>query len=417
MIFKRGTDVLVVGAGPVGLLAASTLAKEGVGVRIVDEEWRTGTHSYALALHPSTIRILEDLDIPGAGLERGRTVEAISFYEGAERHAEARLDGLPSERPVVVLPQSDLEELLEDALRERRVPVRWNHRLSAFESGDDRVVARLDRLEKSSSGYAVSGTEWSIEGSSTTAAKMLLGADGHRSSVRRILDIGFPVVRRPEVYAVFEIESRYAMPPELRVVLDEDVTSALWPLPGGRYRWSFQLREEDLQAPERAKGRLAVQVGMSAFPHVSREALEALLRERAPWFDVPVGEIRWSLLVRFEHRLAERLGSGRVWLAGDAAHVTGPVGMWSMNHGAREVVDLARRMAATLAGGEADLETYENETRATWCGLLGLEGAPRAAEDADPWVAERADRILGCLPVSGEDLREAAGRLKLLPPD
>jgi 2-polyprenyl-6-methoxyphenol hydroxylase-like FAD-dependent oxidoreductase len=147
---------------------------------------------------------------------------------------------------------------------------------------------------------------------------------------------------------------------------------------------------------------------------VTRERLLELLRERAPWFDAEVGEIRWSLVVRFEARLASRFGRGRAWLAGDSGHVTGPVGVQSMNVGLREGADLAERLAAIRGGGSAELlEEYGRERTAEWRALLGFDGPPAARAGTDPWVAQNAARILPCLPASGEALRELAGRLGL----
>ena len=128
-------------------------------------------------------------------------------------------------------------------------------------------------------------------------------------------------------------------------------TDAVWPLPDGYCRWSFQLA--DFTAPEssRVKDRIGLQLGTSQFPVLAEENLHALLAERASWFGGRVDEIDWRIVVRFESRLAEGFGNGRLWLAGDAGHMTGPVGMQSMNVGLREANELARIIHEPAHGG------------------------------------------------------------------
>ena len=120
MIAHDETEVLVVGAGPVGMLTALLLADGGIKVRIIDEEWRTGTHSYACALHRRTLKLLDRLGLAQPVLARGRRLDSVGIYDEATRLGEMRLapdgDGFPL---AVVLPQSGLEELLEQRLNQQ----------------------------------------------------------------------------------------------------------------------------------------------------------------------------------------------------------------------------------------------------------------------------------------------------------
>src|SRR2546427_8426579 len=128
-------DVLVVGAGPTGLMTALGLAREGVRVRIVDRAHRPASHSYACLLHPRSLRILERVGLGSAALQAGRRVDTVTFYDDNVRSAQLDLTSLPGPYGfAVVLPQSELEDLLEERLRAAHgIQVEWNHRLSDLE--------------------------------------------------------------------------------------------------------------------------------------------------------------------------------------------------------------------------------------------------------------------------------------------
>ena len=107
---QNHTEVLVVGAGPVGMLTALLLAESGIRVKIIDQESRTATHSYACALHPHTLKLLGQAGLAADVQKLGHPVDAIAFYEGKVRRAELKLSELLVGSPgVVVLPQSALE--------------------------------------------------------------------------------------------------------------------------------------------------------------------------------------------------------------------------------------------------------------------------------------------------------------------
>jgi 2-polyprenyl-6-methoxyphenol hydroxylase-like FAD-dependent oxidoreductase len=132
-----------------------------------------------------------------------------------------------------------------------------------------------------------------------------------------------------------------------------------------------------------------------------------LLAERAPWFEGSIETLEWRKIVRFERRLADRFGQGRVWLAGDSAHLTGPGGVQSMNVGIREAEMLARGIMDVKRGrvGVHALETYNEERITEWQRLLGVEPFP--ARPADTWLDEHLDELLPSLPFSGRALEAA----------
>jgi 2-polyprenyl-6-methoxyphenol hydroxylase-like FAD-dependent oxidoreductase len=418
MFAKKDPEVLVVGAGPVGLLAALVLAKRGVRVEIVDRDWRTGAHSYALALHGHALKLLAGCGVFQDVLQRATRVHSVGLYAGADRKAEFCLSDDGDEMSaLVVLRQDILERLLEEALHDLGVDVQWNHEVTRLAPHDDRVDVTIDTLEKASTGYAIARQEWTVKKSAHLSVPLVIGADGHRSLVRRALGIEFAQVGPSQHYAVFEMKTDVDLDAEMRLMLGEQTTDVVWPLPDRFCRWSFQLLDVSAPTAPRVKDRLAVQIGRTDFAALATDNFRSLLAQRAPWFTGHIEEITWRLVVFFERRLASRFGSGRVWLAGDAGHTTGPAGMQSMNVGLGEAWQLAEIMASILRDGQspAQFQEYNCERLAQWRQLLGLEGGLHPGPDTDPWIAQNFDRLLSCLPASGDDLERLTQQVGAVP--
>ena len=189
MLRKDQTEVLVVGAGPVGMVTALLLAESGVKVKIIDQESRTAAHSYACALHPRTLKLLDQLRLADDVLLLGRRIDTIGFYEGESKRAEMKFSELPADFPfLVVLTQNALEGLLEQKLTQHEsVTVGWNHRLTELRSMSDAVIATIDKLGQSAKGYIIPEMDWEVMKTLQTQAAFVVGADGHDSHVRQCL--------------------------------------------------------------------------------------------------------------------------------------------------------------------------------------------------------------------------------------
>jgi 2-polyprenyl-6-methoxyphenol hydroxylase-like FAD-dependent oxidoreductase len=401
MLRHSDPEVLVVGAGPVGLMAALFLQQHGIRVEVIDTHQRTTQHSYALAIHPRTLRILDEAGLSEGLIGAGRKLTKIAYYEGRERRAEIDYSVLPSRHPyLLVLRQSLLERAAEGALGQKKLKVLWGHRLQSLGADDAPPRAEVATLDQVATGYPVARAEWLVVRSETIRPAYVIGADGYDSAVRRMAGIDMETHGAGQVFSVYEIEAAGDLPTEARVILDPDVTSVYWPLEEGRCRWGFQIQD--------AAGHQA-----------SMERLEQLIAARAPWCTARPTQIYWSTMGLFESRVARSFGKGGVWLAGDAAHQAAPIGVHSMNSGLVEARELATRMTRILREGGAAglLEEYAASTHEAWQGLLGASiptrtapAAPpagrevRALPGADPWVRQVGARIRACVPASGEDL-------------
>jgi len=400
MTEEREPEVLVVGAGPVGLMAALFLERQGVAVEVIDQDQRVAQHSYALPLHPRTLDLLEEAGLLAAVLGRGRRLPGMAFYEGNDRRAAVDFARLGLKHPFLfVLRQSALERQAEDELARRGVTVRWTHRLEALRVADGRVEAEVAWLDEVASGYPIARTEWVVVGKKVRRPAFVIGADGWNSSVRRMLGIETEDAGGTLTLSVYEFEARGEMPDEARVVLETAAQGVYWPLEPGRCRWGFQIASAADHEP-------------------TVERLRDLLSRRAPWFAARPDNLYWSTLVQFDRRAARAFAAGPVFLAGDAAHISTPVGAFSMNGGIEEAHDLAAGIGRVLRQGApiGSLHQQAAARRDAWRRHLGLPGAGggvTAGPAAGEWVRRNADRIAASIPASGAALAAALGQAGL----
>jgi 3-(3-hydroxy-phenyl)propionate hydroxylase len=215
----------------------------------------------------------------------------------------------------------------------------------------------------------------------------VVGADGYGSLTRRLLASDLAQTGPPMTYALLEFEAPVAEPTRMTIALTDGATDVLWPLGSTRGRFGLQV------PPDSAA---------TAAPADPWDLVHA----RAPWFERGPGVVDWETSVAFRPCLARSFGGGRVWLAGDAAHLTSPVGVQSMNVGLREAHDLGRRLAAILRGVRETklLRFYNEEREREWKMLLGVHDRLRARSGVAPWVRALGPRLVAVLPASGHDL-------------
>jgi 2-polyprenyl-6-methoxyphenol hydroxylase-like FAD-dependent oxidoreductase len=272
----------------------------------------------------------------------------------------------------------------------------------------------VEELTGTSTGYIVPHWETVVRQRFDLRAKFLLGADGYHSLVRQRLGLETIGTTERELFGAYEFLTSDEPHDEVRVVLDSGSTSVLWPLPGNKCRWNFQLLHSDMpDFPE--KERRALRLSDESTDEKIRVFVEGLARKRAPWFKLSIKEVTWCSEVAFEHRCVKEFGVGRCWLAGDAAHQGGPVGVQSMNAGFTEAKTLAGTFekAMQAQGGEELLLAFSRAQLARWQQLLGLTGGLKAGPTTNPWIKERAPRMLAHLPATDSSLERLAAQLRL----
>ncbi len=388
MMHSHKTEVLIVGAGPVGLTTGLALAERDIHVTLIDKARRTNLHSYCLALHPHSLRLLHDLGVAEDLIAEGMTVETIEVHRGHQRFATINLNLVEGRYPfILVLPQSMLENALETRLKELGIQVEWDHEANEIREYDQGVGVSIDILGDVPKGYPIMQMNRMVTGGSRYVADFLVGADGYHSLVRRTATITYQNFDAEEFYFVYEFASDEKITPTVHLVLDDEGACVFWPIGENRGRWSFQIpRGTNFQS--------------------SLENLKTMLERRAPWFRPAPSEIEWYSCVRFENRCAERFGREHIWLAGDAAHLTSPIGAQSMNNGLREGMDLAWRIFEILRNNASHnlLEIYNTNCLKTWDAMMKRAEHVRVLTEADPWAGEHRARLASSMPASGKDL-------------
>ncbi len=329
------TDVLIVGAGPTGLVLALWLTRMGVRVRIVDKTAEPGTTSRALAVQARTLEFYSQVGLADAVVEQGRKTIAANLWVGGKRAAHAVLGemgtGLSPFPYALIFPQDEHERLLVERLNEAGVQVERRTELIKFEDAAGRVIAHLK------------GPDGNQE---TCEAAYIAGCDGAHSTVREALQIGFPGGVYDHLFYVADVEASGAtINGELNIGLDTADFLAVFPLKGeGRARLIGTVRQE----AEHQHDELS-------WNDVSRRVLE--------WMPIDVERVNWFSTYRVHHRVAAHFRKGRAFLLGDAAHIHSPVGGQGMNTGIGDAVNLAWKLAAVLQGrAEASLlDSYEPE--------------------------------------------------------
>ncbi|MEU4068372.1 FAD-dependent oxidoreductase [Streptomyces wedmorensis] len=341
---KADSDVIVVGAGPVGLALTLDLARRGLTVRLLERGRGTFEGSRAKGLQPRTLEVLDDLGLAAAALAAGGDYPPMGLHLGPctktwRMHAAAPDSAGTPYGDILLLPQYATAALLHTAVEQLGVRVDFGARAVAITQDDDGCAVRLDDGRRLTARYVV-------------------GADGGSSTVRKAAGIAFEG-------ATDEAD---------RMLLVDAAVDGLsrdhwhvWPRAGGR-----SVAACPLPGGDRFQIMIKVRPGEAVHARdLTDPALAALFRRRVGR-SLTLRDISWSSVFRPNVRLAERYRDRRLLLCGDAAHVHTPAGAQGLNTGVQDAHNLGWKLHQVLAGADDTLlDSYEGERRPVAARVLG----------------------------------------------
>ena len=333
-------DVLIVGGGPTGLALACLCRRMGVELKIIDKKSGPSTTSKAIGLQYRVSEILAWMGVVDRFLEIGESPTPVNIYEGSRRLVRFEFDlgniqtGQNAFVPCpIMLQQSETERLLVELLLSRGAEVEWGAELLDFEQNDNEVVSRIRFPD---------GHEQHIRSS------WLVSCEGAHSVARKAAGISFEGKTYPQSFAIADVRIKWPIArQENHVWMHPSGSFAALPLPGGSDIWRlfFEMKS-----------------GEDAAQEVTLPLIRTLMAERSGFTGGEISEPIWLSSFRINCRMVNRFRSGRVFVAGDAAHIHSPTGGQGITTGVQDAANLAWKLARVINGApESLLDTYQEE--------------------------------------------------------
>jgi 2-polyprenyl-6-methoxyphenol hydroxylase-like FAD-dependent oxidoreductase len=384
-------EVLIVGAGPTGLVLACELARRQVPFRLIDAAAQPSNASRGKGLQPRSLEVFDDLGIAEQAIAGGRFHLPMRMYQADGRYLDRDLHAGRVPTPdapydsSMVIPQWRTEGLLRDKLAALGTQVEFGTALQSLEQDDSGVTATLSR-----------------DGSAQTVrVAWMVACDGGRSRTRGMLGVDF-IGETLETHRMYVADVKAPQ-------LSRDVWH-VWGAEGNLVGMA------PLPATDQFQFQASIGMDMPAEPTLA--LLQQLLEERSGRNDIRLEAPAWMSFWRANLRMVDRYRIGRVFLAGDAAHVHSPAGGQGMNTGMQDAYNLGWKLAAVIAGADdALLDTYEEERIPVAARVLGISNAllekaaqgryfaaPRGAETLQLDITYRGHRL-------AQEHRAAPGRI------
>ena len=356
------TDVLIVGAGPTGLMLANQLVRRGVRALIIDRHAGPSRETKALGVQARSLEIYAQLGIIERALELGTPSHGAYLWARGRKMAHVPIGQAGKDLTpypyILILGQDANERIMGEKLRDSGLSVQWNTELTGLEQPPGHVAVTLRQGD---------GTVRNL------TAAWVAGCDGARSAVRELNRITFPGAPYEHVFFVADVEVKGSMvPAEVNVYLWRDGFHLFFPMKGQDHWRIVGI------LPRALRGRQDVDFE-AVIPSVRGEAGASLEFKSCAWFST----------YRIHHRAASHFRAGRCFVLGDAAHVHSPVGAQGMNTGLQDAYNLAWKLALVVAG-QADeklLESYEGERLPVAQRLLSTTDRGFKLAVSDSWIA------------------------------
>jgi 2-polyprenyl-6-methoxyphenol hydroxylase-like FAD-dependent oxidoreductase len=332
------TDVLIVGAGPTGLALACQLIRYGVDFVIVDDKETTTPHSKAIGVQARTLEIYEQIGLADKLIAAGQIVEKVRMFAGGKVRGEAEFKelgkGLSPYPYVLIVEQGRHERLLYDHIKSNGRDVAWQTELISFQQDEAGVKASVKRAGSSAD---------------TIEAKYMVACDGAKSLVRHSLGLNFAGSTFERMFYVADVQLDWEFGHDaLQVFLMRNSLLAFFPMVGEkRYRIVGTFPEE-----------FSKDEGDVLYDEVEERIKTDTELER-----IDLSHVNWFSTYKVHTRHVDKFSVGRVFLAGDSAHIHSPAGAQGMNTGIQDGYNLAWKLAFVLknkSSGEL-LNTYNEE--------------------------------------------------------
>lgn len=335
-------DVLVVGAGPTGLMLASALHRFGVRTRIVDRLIDRAHESRALVVQARSLEIFRDLGAEEALRRRGNKATRVAIHLTAKRHFVVTFDdigAIDTEFPFILfISQAETEAVLANHLGSVGQRIDRGVEVSALAADDSGVSCTLEHLDG---------------GEERLRATYVVGCDGAHSFVRKASGIPFKGDAYSSTFVLGDVEiDGDIIPNALNLLFGKKGIAAFFPL-GKPRTW----RMIGIAPPE-----VGAQINPTDRPQLTLEELQRIADLSVP-FPIRLRDPDWLANFRLHHRQAEHYRAGRFFLAGDAAHVHSPAGGQGMNTGLQDAWNLGWKLGLVIPGVGKDrlLDSYEAE--------------------------------------------------------
>ena len=335
MTTASNTDVLIIGAGPTGLMMACQLARHNINFRIIDKTEDHTSQSRALVIQARSVEILDQMGLAGKAIQQGKITKAIgAFFNGRKLlriTVNSMGEGLTKFPYLLMLEQSHTESIMVEFLREHNHHVDRRTELKDFSQNKDCVSAVLKLPD---------GSE------ETVTARYMVGADGAHSIVRELLKIPFGGKTYEQSLFVLDCKAEVDIAEdEMYLAFSDKTFGGFFPLTNGRWRLLGNL-------PKELEGKKEI-----TFEDVEKWYVK---RSRV---NVKLYDPQWISAYRAHHRYATTFRKDRCFLTGDAAHIHSPVGAQGMNTGLQDAYNLAWKLALVIKKKATDflLDTYTEE--------------------------------------------------------